>query len=178
MCSHIPQQQTSILACWGLGCFLQAASTSCFSLIFMHLHIHIHFSLYSLPTSLFPPLFLHLCPPFLPLLSSLPAYQSHPTVKLKGSSSACKPPPLRPHSTSTFTTLSGCLRMKRKKPNLADGRRLSNTGGILKREACERRVIWEPHCTLYAQIYHLIINSHCFLWRPSSPDRLCVHDDQ
>lgn len=45
--------------------------------------------------------------------SSPPSLPPRPIVKLKGSSSACIPSPPRPHSTSTFTTLSGCLRTKK-----------------------------------------------------------------
>lgn len=65
-----------------------------------------------LPRSLPFIFFFYLCPsPFLPLLP--PSLPPRPIVKLKGSSSACIPSPPRPHSTSTFTTLSGCLRTKK-----------------------------------------------------------------
>lgn len=69
-----------------------------------------------------------LCPS--PLSSPGSSLPPCPTEKQKGSSSACIPLPPRPHSALTFTTLSGffCER----KNNLADGRRLQSTGGILK----------------------------------------------
>lgn len=60
---------------------------------------------------------LELLPPlnfffFIPVLSRLFISSSFPPcsiAELKGSSSACIPIPPGPHSTPTFTTLSGCL---------------------------------------------------------------------
>lgn len=75
--------------------------------------------------------------------SAAPTRPPWPAVKLRGSSSACIPSPPRPHSASTFTGLSGFLWMKN---NLADGRCLSHTGGILNEKFAGGYFVGTQHC--------------------------------